>query len=124
MGEIKDFVNVYIEDSGMIEEKLSEIETQLKFNIQDQLYPGHGFIRGDLHDSIESNVASSNKDGGVIEAYTQSYYAPFVNDGSRAIDSSEGKLMKMPWGYRRSRKAFKGYHFMEKGLEKTVAMYR
>ena len=103
MGEIKDFVNVYIEDSGMIEEKLSEIETQLKFNIQDQLYPGHGFIRGDLHDSIETNVASSNKEGGVIEAYTQLYYAPFVNDGHHS---------------------FGGYHFMETGLDQTVAMYR
>lgn len=121
MGEIKDFINVYIEDSGMIEDKFSEIELNLTANIQDQLYPGHGFIRGDLHDSINSDIKSSNKNGGIIEAYTAIYYAPWVNDGSPAV---EGKLMKMPWGYRTKRKAFKGYKFMEKGLDATVAMYR
>lgn len=121
MGEIKDFVNVYIEDSGMIEEKLSEIEMQLKFNIQDQLYPGHGYIRGDLHDSIESDIASSDKTGGIVRARAAIEYASYVNDGTPPVT---GKLMKMPWGYRMSRKATTGIKFMEKGLDATVAMYR
>ena len=124
MGEVKDFINLYIEDSDLIDDKLSEITLNLTMNIQDELYPGHGWITGNLHDSIQSNISSKSGLNAIIKAYTMIEYAAAVNDGSRAIDSSEGKLMKMPWGYRRSRKAFKGYHFMEKGLEKTVAMYR
>ena len=124
MGEVKDFINLYIEDSDLIDDKLSEIEMNLTMNIQDQLYPKHGYITGNLHDSIQSNITSKSGLNATIQAYTMVEYAAAVNDGSRAIDSSEGKLMKMPWGYRRSRKAFKGYHYMEKGLDKTVAMYR
>lgn len=121
MGEIKDFINIYISESGLIEEVLSEIALNLTANIQDELYPGHGYLSGDLHDSIQSNITSKSNLGGVIEAYTMIKYASWVNDGSPAV---EGKLMKMPWGYRTKRKAFPGYHFMEAGLEKTVAMYR
>ena len=102
MGEIKDFIQVYIEDSGMIEEKLSEIELKLTAKIQNQLYPGHGWITGNLHDSIQSN-SKPNKGGGVVEAYTEMYYAEWVDTGHHS---------------------FKGYHYMQKGLDATVAMYR
>lgn len=103
MGEIKDFINVYISESGLIEDSLSEIALNLTANIQEELYPGHGYVRGDLHDSIQSNITSKSNLGGVIEAYTMIKYAPYVNDGHHS---------------------FGGYHFMEAGLEKTVAMYR
>ena len=103
MGEIKDFINLYIEDSGMIDELLSEVTMNLQANIQDELYPTHGWITGNLHDSIQSNITSKNKLSAVIEAYTMVEYAPYVNDGHHS---------------------FGGYHFMEHGLEKTVAMYR
>jgi hypothetical protein len=121
MGEIKDFINLYIEDSGMIDEVLDDVSLNLTANIQDQLYPGHGYFTGNLHDSIQSNIASKSKLNATIEAYTMVEYAKWVNDGSPAV---KGKLMKMPWGYRRSRKASKGIKFMEKGLDATVAMYR
>jgi hypothetical protein len=103
MGEIKDFINLYIEDSGMIDEMLDDITLNLTANIQDELYPGHGWITGNLHDNIQSNITSKNKLSAVIEAYTMVEYAPYVNDGHHS---------------------FGGYHFMEAGLEKTVAMYR
>ena len=121
MGEIKDFIELYIADSGMIPEILGDLSGKLQENIQDELYPGHGVVTHNLHDSINGSVVSSNEHGGVIQATADAPYAPYVNDGSPAV---EGKLMKMPWGYRMSRKAFPGYHFMEAGLEKTVAMYR
>ena len=121
MGEIKDYVMLYIQDSGMIEDILSEVTENLELNIKDQLYPGHGYKRGDLHDSIKADIVSSDSHGGIIRAYTKIFYAPWVNDGSPEV---KGKLMKMPWGYRMSRKASKGIEFMEKGLETTVAMYR
>ena len=121
MGEITDFINLYIEDSGMIDEILNDVVLNLQGNIQDQLYPGHGVVTHNLHDSIHSNIKSKSNLSAIIQAYTKVEYAPYVNDGTPAV---QGKLMKMPWGYRMSRKAFPGYHFMEKGLEKTVAMYR
>ena len=108
MGEIKDFINLYIEDSGMIDEMLDDITLNLTANIQDELYPTHGWITGNLHDSIQSNIISQNNLGGVIEAYTMIEYAPWVNDGHT--------LRNDEW--------WEGYHFMEAGLEKTVAMYR
>ena len=61
MGEVKDFINLYIEDSGLIEEKLNEITLNLTANIQDQLYPGHGWITGNLHDSIMNNTCECLK---------------------------------------------------------------
>ena len=105
MGEITDFINLYIEDSGMIDEILNDVVLNLQGNIQDQLYPGHGWVTGNLHDSIQSNIASKNNFGGVVEAYSSIWndYGQWVNDGHHS---------------------WEGYHFMEKGLEKTVAMYR
>ena len=121
MGEIKDFIELYIADSGMIHDMLSDLSMDLENNIKDELYPEHGYDHGDLHDSINAYVVSSDAHGGKIEAGSPIGYVEYVNDGTPAV---EGKLMKMPWGYRMSRKAFSGYHFMEAGLEKTVAMYR
>ena len=121
MGEIKDFIELYVEESDMIPEILEDMTINLTANIQDELTPGHGYEMGDLHDSIQSNITSKNNLGGVIEAYSPAEYAEWVNDGTPAV---QGKLMKMPWGYRMSRKAFPGYHFLEQGLSKTVAMYR
>lgn len=108
MGEIKDFIELYVEESDMIPEILEDITINLTANIQDELTPGHGYKRGDLHDSIQSNIISQNNLGGVIEAYTMIEYAPWVNDGHT--------LRNGAW--------WEGYHFMEAGLEKTVAMYR
>ena len=108
MGEIKDFINLYIEDSGMIEKELNELTMNLTANIQNQLEPGHGWITGNLHDSINSNVKSHKGSHATIEAYTKIEYAPFVDDGHT--------LRNGEW--------WEGYHFMEKGLDETVAMYR
>ena len=108
MGEIKDFIELYVEESDMIPEILGDLSGKLQENIQDELYPTHGWITGNLHDSIQSNIISQNNLGGVIEAYTMIEYAPWVNDGHT--------LRNGAW--------WEGYHFMEAGLEKTVAMYR
>lgn len=103
MGEVKDFINLYITDSDLIDEALNDITLNLTKNIQDQLYPGHGWITGNLHDSIQSNIISKSGLNAIIEAYTMIEYATYVNDGHHS---------------------FEGYKFMEKGLEATVAMYK
>ena len=103
MGEVADFIQLYIEDSNIIEDKLNEITLNLTANIQNQLYPGHGWQTGNLHDSIQSNIVSKSGLNATIEAYTMVEYAPYVNDGHHS---------------------FGGYHFMEQGLDETVAMYK
>ena len=110
MGEIKEFINMYIGESDLIADSLSDITLNLTKNIQDELYPGHGVITHNLHDSIQSNVTAFNQSDltAIIEAYTMVEYAPWVNDGHT--------LRNDEW--------WDGYHFMEKGLKKTVAMYR
>ena len=92
----------------MIPQILSDLSMDLEKNIKEELYPGHGRITGDLRGSIQSNITSKSNLGGVIEAYTMNKYAPWVNDGHT--------LRNNEW--------WEGYHFMEAGLEKTVAMYR
>lgn len=130
MGEIKDFVNVYIEDSDLIDDKLSEITLNLTMNIQDELYPGHGWITGNLHDSIQSNISSKSGLNATIKAYTKVEYAGYVNDGTRphpiVSKKGVGSRLNTLYGVFRmvQHPGTKGLHFMEKGLEKTVAMYR
>ena len=52
MGEITDFVTLYIEDSGMLEEEASKISHSLEDNIKDIIRPGQvGYDTGHLHDS-------------------------------------------------------------------------
>lgn len=104
MGELKDFINLYIQDSSMIPDLLSEVTLNLVAKIQKQLYPKHGWITGDLHDSFPSGAGFTvNKKGGVVEVESSIYYDPFVEDGHHS---------------------FGGYHHKQKGLEETVAMYR
>ena len=107
MGEIKDFINLYIRESDLIADSLSDITLNLTKNIQDELY---GVVTHNLHDSIQSNVIAFNQSDltAVIAAYTMVEYAPWVNDGHT--------LRNDEW--------WEGYHFMESGLEATVAMYR
>ena len=92
-----------IKDSDMLEDKLSEMALVLVTNIQEQLYPGHGYITGNLYGSIQSDYVSDGING-VVRAYPQGIeYAQWVDQGHHS------------WG---------GYHFMEQGLEETVAMYK
>lgn len=133
MGEVKDFIKLYIEDSDLIDDKLSEIEMDLVMNIQDQLYPGHGVITHNLHDSIQSNISRKGMNA-TIEAWTETEYAGWVNDGH---PQQPGRFIPGSWNGNRfiytpgaktgmvlKQSFVKGLHFMEKGLDATVAMYR
>lgn len=102
MVDIPTIILEEIKDSDMLEEKLEDISLDLVANIQEQLYPGHGYITGNLHDSIQSDYVSDGING-VVRAYSQIEYAPYVDKGHHS---------------------WEGYHFMETGLEETVAMYK
>ena len=118
MGEITDFVNLYIENSDILEVKVNEIALDLQNNIKKQA----PYYQGRLKRSIRVDTRISKKVG-IITGYWDEGVAPhgiYVLAGSDAV---EGKLMKMPWGYRTKRKAIPANDFLGRGLLDTVAMY-
>lgn len=129
MGEITEFIKLYIEDSNLIEDKLDEIALVLNENIQNQLYHGHGRITGNLRDSIQSDY-STQTGGGIVRAYIgdSAPYGWAVNDGYDAFDiyAKPGSALNTPYGLFKKvhHPGFGGLGFMESGLEETVALYR
>ena len=118
MGEITDFVELYIENSDILEIKTNEIALDLQNNIKKQA----PYDQGRLKRSIRVDTRISKKFS-VITGYWDESVAPhgeYVLSGSRAV---EGKLMKMPWGYRTRRRAIPGNDFLGRGLLDTIAMY-
>ena len=144
MGEITEFVQLYIENADVLEEQLDEMSLKLVENIQNQLYGGHGRITGNLRDSIQSDFSVDGLNG-VVRAYiggTAEEYGWAVNDGYDAFDIypkgiatyhagqklTSGSALWWPGADHPVRKVhhpgFGGYEFMEAGLEETVALYR
>lgn len=118
MGEITDFVELYIENSDILEIKTNEIALDLQNNIKKQA----PYDQGRLRRSIRVDTRISPKFS-IITGYWDEGTAPhgiYVLAGSKAVD---GKLMKMPWGYRTKRKAIPGNDFLGRGLLDTIAMY-
>lgn len=123
MGEITDFVKLYIEDSDILEEFTDAFSLDLENDIKDQLYEGHGYDQGRLHRSIRVD-SRVNKNFSMVTGTWDENLAPhgiFVLAGSKAV---KGKLMKMPWGYRTKRKAIPGIDFLGDGLKKTLEAYK
>ena len=120
MGEITGIVKLYIEDSEILEDAAKVISTDLRENIQKQLYPGHGYDKGELHDDIYSDYTVQSKTLAVVVGGFTVEHGKYVLYGSEAVD---GKLMKMPWGYRTKRRKIDAIDFLGDGLKETIAMY-
>ena len=61
MENISDFVKLYIQDSGILEEKATEIERELLPAIQENLYKEHGYDTGTLYrDITTTNTVNEN----------------------------------------------------------------
>ena len=120
MAEIVDYVDLYINgDSGILEEKTNEIALDLQNNIKLE----SPYLQGRLKRSIRVDTRIYNKFS-IITGYWDESVAPhgkYVLGGSKAV---EGKLMKMPWGYRTKRKAISPNDFLGRGLNRTVEAYR
>jgi len=119
MGEITDFVRMYIEDSDILSDFANEVSMDLRENIKSEAPYDQGRLRRSIR--TDKRVQALNA---IITGYWDEDEAPhgkYVLAGSRAV---EGKLMKMPWGYRTKRRAIPANDFLGRGLEKTVAMYR
>ena len=56
MGEITEFIKLYIQDSNILEDEVEKISRNLEENIRDIIGPGKvGYDTGHLHDSIVSD---------------------------------------------------------------------
>jgi hypothetical protein len=118
MGEITDFVHLYIENSDILAVKTYEIARSLQNNIKKQA----PYDQGRLKRSIRTDTRITSKFS-IITGYYDEGIAPhgdYVLFGSKAVD---GKLMKMPWGYRTKRRAIPGNDFLGRGLLDTIAQY-
>ena len=99
MGEIKDFVELYIKESDILEDKASEISRSLEENIQDVIGPGQvGYDTGHLHDSVISDF-QANDSIAVVTAWYSEDYGQYWYRWKGGVD------------------------FMNEGLEKTIALY-
>ena len=118
MGEIKDFVELYIKDSDILLLETNKIARDLQNNIKKEA----PFKEGRLKRSIRVDTRMENKFS-IITGYYDESVAPhgdFVLMGTKPV---KGKLMKMPWGYRMSRKGTKPNDFLGRGLAATIANY-
>ena len=100
MGEITDFVTLYIEDSDILENEASKISRDLEDNIKDIIGPGKvGYDTGHLHNTVKSEYEVGSKIAWVTGWYSADY----------------GKY----W-YRWK----DGVDFLSEGLNKTMENYR
>ena len=100
MGEITDFVTLYIENSDILEDEAEKISRDLEENIKDIIGPGEvGYDTGHLHDSIQSDYEVDGKIAWVTGWYGADY----------------GQYWYRWKG---------GVDFLSEGLNKTVENYR
>ena len=100
MGEITDYVTLYIEQSDILEDKAEEISVDLEKNIQEVIGPGKvGYDTGHLHDNIITNYAVGQSMAVVMGWYSADY----------------GQYWYRWKG---------GVDFLNQGLEDTLALYR
>jgi hypothetical protein len=100
MGEIKQIIEIYIEDSSLFEDKVKEISHNLEANIQDVIAPGQvGYDTGHLHDTIVSDYEVDGLTGRITGWYGADY----------------GQYWYRWKG---------GVDFLKQGLDETLDLYR
>lgn len=100
MGEITDYVRIYIEESDILEEKAKEVSKSLETNIKNVIAPGKvGYDTGHLHDTVKSNYGTTGKLAVVVGWYSADY----------------GQYWYRWKG---------GVNFLEQGLKETLEMYK
>lgn len=100
MGEITDYVTLYIEQSDILEDKAEEISVDLEKNIQEVIGPGQvGYDTGHLHDSVVADYAVGQSMA-VIRGWYSADYGQYWYRWKGGVD------------------------FLNQGLEDTLALYR
>lgn len=100
MGEITDYVTLYIEQSDILEDKAEEISVDLEKNIQEVIGPGQvGYDTGHLHDSVVADYAVGQSMA-VIRGWYSADYGQYWYRWKGGVD------------------------FLNQGLEDTLSLYR
>ena len=100
MGEITDYVTLYIEQSDILEDKAEEISVDLEKNIQEVIGPGQvGYDTGRLHNSVITNYAVGQSMA-VVRGWYSADYGQYWYRWKGGVD------------------------FLNQGLEDTLALYR
>ena len=100
MGEITDYVPLYIEQSDILEDKASEISHDLEDNIKEVIGPGNvGYDTGHLHDSVVADYAVGQSMA-VVRGWYSADYGQYWYRWKGGVD------------------------FLNQGLEDTLALYR
>ena len=107
MGEITDYVQLYIEDSNILEEATQVIEKDLLDNMRSNLWKGHGYDKGELYRDISTHSEVNKLFSIIIGFFT-------VEHGEYVISGVRGK------GYAKSGPI----DFLTDGLQKTLEMYK
>ena len=107
MGEIKDFVKLYIEDSDLLEDSAKLIAGDLQKNMRSNLWKGHGYDTGQLYRDIYSKHDVSKNSAIVIGGFTVEY-GDYVIRGVRG--KGQAKSGPIP--------------FLTMGLEAALENYR
>lgn len=104
MAEIEEYVKIYI-DKEILPEVTKKMERDIKPNAQRIIGPGKvGYDTGHLHDTIYSKSSVHSHYGVVTVGYIAEYGKYINEDGTS--------------------NHWKGIHFLEKGAEKTIELYK
>lgn len=108
MGEITDYVRLYIEDSELLDDFANEFSLSLRENIKSELYEGHGYDTGNLKRNIRTDVRPISK----LERLIVGYYDEGAADyGIYVLIGVRGKGRVDP------------IDFLGDGLAKTLEAY-
>ena len=130
MGEIVDFVQLYIDDSDILEDAADDIAVNLEDNIKDET----PYLEGRLRRSIRVDTRVHKKYA-IITGYWDDALAPhgiFVLAGTKPHDivirPKNAKALKTPYGFYKKvvvhHPGTKANDFLGRGLKRTVQMYR
>ena len=101
MGEITDFVTLYIEDSDILEKEVDKISRDLEDTIKDIIGPGNvGYDTGHLHDTVQSDYEMVSGTLGVITGWYSADYGKYWYRWKGGVDFLNEGVNKIVENYR------------------------
>ena len=126
MGEIGDFVQLYVKDSDILPEAVNEISVSLEDNIKDEAPYDQGRLKRSIR--VDSRVY---EDYGLVTGTWDEGVAPhgiYVLAGTRPhpITAKPGSALNTPYGLFRKvmHPGTSPDDFLGRGLERTLEAYR
>jgi len=107
MGEITDFVELYVENSDLLYNYATIIAGDLQTNMRSFLWKGHGYDKGELYRDIYTDK-EVDKDTAIITGGYTVEHGQYVISGVRGKGTAKSGPID----------------FLQGGLEKTLEAYR